>query len=66
MNILAKDEIDERAALRLMPPLIRGYMRSGCVFGDGAVIDPQFSTVDVFVMMLMKDVEARYFHRFGA
>lgn len=66
MNILAKDEIDERAALRLMPPLIRGYMRSGCVFGDGAVIDPQFSTVDVFVMLRVKDVEARYFHRFGA
>lgn len=66
MNILAKDDVDERAALRLMPPLIRGYMRSGCVFGDGAVIDPQFSTVDVFVMLLMKDVEARYFQRFGA
>ena len=66
MNILAKDDIDERVALRLMPPLIRGYMRSGCVFGDGAVIDRQFSTVDVFVMLLMKNVEERYFHRFGA
>lgn len=66
MNILPRDQIDERCALRQMPPLIRGYMRSGCVFGDGAVIDPQFSTVDVFVMMLMKNVEERYFNRFGA
>ena len=66
MNILDKDDVDERAALRLMPPLIRGYMRSGCIFGDGAVIDPQFSTVDVFVMLRVKDVEQRYFHRFGA
>lgn len=66
MNMVPESEIDERAALRLMPPLIRGYIRSGCVFGTGAVIDRQFSTVDVFVMLVMKDVEARYFHRFGA
>lgn len=65
MNMVPENEVDERTALRQMPPLIRGYMRSGCVFGDGAVIDPQFSTVDVFVMLLMKDVEERYFHRFG-
>ncbi len=65
MNMLPESGVDERAALRQMPPLIRGYMRSGCVFGNGAVIDPQFSTVDVFVMLLMKDVEERYFHRFG-
>lgn len=66
MNILPKDKIDARCAMRQMPPLIRGYIRSGCVFGDGAVIDSQFSTVDVFVMMLMKNVEERYFSRFGA
>lgn len=66
MNMLPEGDVDERTALRQMPPLIRGYMRSGCVFGDGAVIDAQFSTVDVFVMLLMKDVEERYFHRFGA
>lgn len=66
MNILPKEQVKERCALRQMPPLIRGYIRSGCVFGDGAVIDPQFSTVDVFVMMLMQDVEERYFNRFGA
>lgn len=66
MDLLPTEDIDERCALRQMPPLIRGYIRSGCVFGDGAVIDEQFSTVDVFVMLMMKDVEARYFQRFGS
>jgi putative hemolysin len=65
MDLLPAEGIDERCALRQMPPLIRGYIRSGCVFGDGAVIDEQFSTVDVFVMLMMKDVAARYFDRFG-
>jgi L-ornithine Nalpha-acyltransferase len=66
MNLLPAEDINERAALRQMPPLIRGYMRAGCVFGEGAVIDPQFSTVDVFVMLVIKNVEERYFNRFGS
>jgi len=65
MNRIAKTEINERAALRTLPPLIRGYVRAGCVFGDGAVIDEQFSTVDVFVMSIVEQASDRYAHRFG-
>lgn len=64
MNRMPKDEVSERAALRAMPPLIRGYVRAGCRFGDGAVIDEQFSTVDVFVMSVVQNTESRYASRF--
>ncbi len=66
MNRMAAGQIDRRAAMRALPPLIRGYVHAGCFFGDGAVIDHQFSTVDVFVMCVIADVADRYFNRFGA
>ena len=66
MNMLPAEQVERRLALAQMPPLIKGYMRAGCVFGDGAIIDHQFSTVDVFVMLIIKNVAARYFDRFGA
>lgn len=66
MNLIAKEEIDERAAIRTLSPLIRGYVRTGCLFGSGAVIDWQFGTVDVFVMNIMTEASDRYVNRFVA
>ena len=43
-----------------MPPLIKGYLRVGAKVGDGCVIDRQFGTVDVFVVMPVKEIAARY------
>ena len=34
-----------------MPPLIKGYLRVGARIGDGCVIDHEFRTVDVFIVM---------------
>ena len=48
-----------------MPPVLRGYVRTGCMIGNGAVIDRQFQTVDVFVLMPLTAVEDRYMARFG-
>ncbi|TNE59355.1 MAG: GNAT family N-acetyltransferase [Alphaproteobacteria bacterium] len=66
MNLMPKEEINERAALRTLPPLIRGYVMAGCLFGTGAVIDEQFSTVDVFVMSIIQRASERYMGRFAA
>ena len=49
-----------------MPPLIKGYLRLGCYIGEGAVIDPQFNTVDVLIMLPVSAINARYFSHFGA
>ena len=41
MNILPPDAI-KAGGFRAMPPVLRGYVRTGCMIGDGAVIDPSF------------------------
>jgi putative hemolysin len=66
MNRMAKDAIDARAALRALPPLIRGYLRIGAYIGDGAVIDHQFGTTDVLIILPVSAINARYIDYFGA
>jgi len=65
MEMLGRDAIDARRALASLPPLLKGYLRLGAVFGDGAVIDRKFNTVDVFVVMPVKQIDARYLEHFG-
>lgn len=65
MNRIAKDEIDAKAALREMPPLIKGYLRLGAYVGDGAVIDHQFGTTDVLIILPVEKIDPRYFEHFG-
>lgn len=65
MNLMPKDAIDPKEALRALPPLIKGYVRAGCGIGDGAVIDRQFCTTDVFIYCPVSKIDARYRSRFG-
>jgi len=65
MNMVPKDQIDAREGLRSLPPLLKGYVRAGCCIGDGAVIDRQFSTTDVFIYFPLSGIDARYKSRFG-
>lgn len=58
--------VDMRRAIAAMPPLIKGYLRLGARFGDGAVIDRQFNTTDVLVVLPVSDIEPRYIAHFGA
>lgn len=66
MNMLPASEIDPRMALRSLPPLIKGYLRLGAFVGDGAVIDHQFGTTDVLIILPVEAMDARYFAHFGA
>jgi putative hemolysin len=66
MNMMPAKEIDAKAALKAMPPLIKGYLRLGAYFGDGAVIDRQFGTTDVLVILPVEAIDERYFGHFGA
>jgi uridine kinase len=49
MNRLSEEAIDPKAALRALPPLIKGYLRLGAFIGDGAVVDYEFGTTDGFL-----------------
>ena len=66
MNRMPKEAIDARRALRELPPLITGYLRLGAFIGDGAVIDRQFGTTDVLMIMPVSAINARYIEHFGA
>ena len=52
--------LDPRRALAQLPPLIKGYLRLGGFVGDGAVIDRQFNTTDVAVVVKTDLVTAKY------
>lgn len=66
MNLMSKEAIDPKAALRSLPPLIKGYLRLGCYIGDGAVVDHQFGTTDVLIMLPVSVLSSRYVEHFGA
>lgn len=66
MDMLPKDKIDMKAALKALPPLIKGYLRLGAFVGDGAVIDRQFGTTDVLIVLPVSKIDPRYFDHFGA
>ena len=65
MNLMAREAIDPKEALRALPPLLKGYVRAGALIGDGAVIDRQFGTTDVFIYFPLSGIDARYKSRFG-
>jgi L-ornithine Nalpha-acyltransferase len=60
MNRMEKDSINQRRSLAMLPPLIKGYLRLGGFVGDGAVIDHQFNTTDVCIMVKTDLVTAKY------
>jgi L-ornithine Nalpha-acyltransferase len=57
--------MDDKRVLASLPPLIKGYLRLGCYIGEGAVIDPQFNTTDVLIILPVSAINPRYFARFG-
>ncbi|GHB26689.1 hypothetical protein GCM10007094_13740 [Pseudovibrio japonicus] len=65
MNRLPKDKVDYRAALRSLPPLLKGYLRLGAFFGNGAVIDHQFGTTDVLIIMPVSKLNPSYVSHYG-
>jgi len=64
MNLLPQDKIDVKRALVALPPLIKGYLRLGGFVGDGAVIDPQFNTTDVCIIVQTDLITDKYFRHY--
>ena len=66
VDLLTPGSYDVRAAQRALPPLVKGYLRVGAMVGDGAFVDRQFNTVDMFVVMPVEAITSRYLDRFTA
>ena len=56
--------IDLRAALADLPPLVKGYLRLGGFVGDGAVLDTQFNTTDVCIVVKTDLVTDKYYRHY--
>jgi putative hemolysin len=61
---LDPDGLDRRRAIAKLPPLIKGYLRLGAFVGDGAVIDRQFNTTDVAVVVKTDLVTDKYYRHY--
>nr|WP_244540244.1 GNAT family N-acyltransferase [Kaistia soli] len=65
MDRVPVEAIDAKAALHLLPPLLKGYLRIGAYVGDGAVVDRQFGTTDVLIVLPVSAINERYVNHYG-
>ncbi|MFK0385155.1 MULTISPECIES: GNAT family N-acetyltransferase [Rhizobium/Agrobacterium group] len=65
MDLMPAEAVNARKALNSMPPLIKGYMRLGAMFGSGAVVDHAFNTTDVLVVLPVSSIAGRYITYYG-
>jgi len=56
--------LDVRKILSRLPPLVKGYLRLGGFVGDGAVIDRQFNTTDIAVVVQTDLVSEKYYRHY--
>ncbi len=64
IEILPLDKIDKKHAMMKLPSLLKGYIRAGCMIGEGAVIDEYCQTTDVCTIMDTSKIAKRYSEHF--
>jgi putative hemolysin len=64
MDVLEPGSYDPRKALARVQPLIKGYLRLGGFVGDGAVIDPEFNSTDVFIIVKTEIITEKYIRHY--
>ena len=57
-------KLDPRSGGNSLPPLIKGYLRVGGCVGDGAVIDTQFNTTDVCIIVKTDLITSKYMRHY--
>jgi putative hemolysin len=58
MDLIPADQVDRKAALLDMPPLIKAYLRLGGMVGDGAFIDQAFGCIDICMILEIARIPA--------
>lgn len=64
MNLHAKKDLDAKKAFMSLPPLIKGYIRLGASIGNGAVVDEQFNTTDICIVMPTAQITKKYLNHY--
>lgn len=65
-DLAAPGPLAVKALARALPPLIKGYLRLGAYVCGEAVIDRQFGTTDVFLVLPLEAISQRYIRHYGA
>lgn len=64
MNLMPKDKVDPKEAMRQLPPLIKAYLRVGGYVGEGVYIDHDFNSLDVCIIVKRDTVAERYSQKY--
>jgi putative hemolysin len=62
VDLFPKEYIEPQAReiFQRLPSLIKGYLRTGALIGNGAYIDRQFNTIDVCVVTPVHALSEKY------
>ena len=66
MDMMPAEAIQPRAALAGMPPLIKGYLRLGAMTSREAVVDHEFRTTDILIILPVRQISERYVNHYGS
>ena len=64
MNRTTAEAAAAPRARQMLPPLIKGYLRIGGTVGEGAVVDYDFGTTDVCIVVKTEAVTDRYYRHY--
>jgi putative hemolysin len=62
IDILSSKNINKDEEFRLLPPLIKAYIRAGAWIGKGAVVDKKFNTTDVLIILKSENIIKKYYN----
>ncbi len=63
--VKAYTEGDKKAELlKMVPPLLKGYLRVGAKFGREPVLDKEFGTIDFLVFFKFREMDQKYARHF--
>lgn len=66
LDMMPAEAVRDRKAFSALPPLIKGYLRLGAMVSEMCVVDADFGTVDVFIILPVARISKRYIDHYGA
>ena len=65
MNLVPETEFDKIKALGQIPSLLKGYMRLGARSGEGAFMDRSLNTIDICIVIDVRQMTEKYRDYYG-
>lgn len=65
MNMMPREQVNVKQAFAELPALIKGYLRLNGYIGAGAVIDYEYNTTDVSIVVQTDRVTEKYAQRYA-